>query len=109
MELEDSYEKYRFENLLSKEKMNFVMDTIINLNELFIKIEKSRIKVSTLLHNNSLNDNTFIRIKHSKKFDLINCLKLINSQINTNENLHLILRCNNLSENTFNLIKNKFN
>jgi hypothetical protein len=88
--------------------MNFLMDTLINLNDLFKKIEKSNIKISTLLHNNSLNDNSFIRIKHSRKFDFINCMKLINSQIYDNENLQLILKSNNISENTFNLIKNKF-
>ena len=106
--MEDLYEKYRFENLLSKEKMNFIMDSLENLTDLLKKIEKSRIKISTLLHNNSLSDNSFFRIKHQKKFELINTLKLINRQINSNENLHLIERSGSLSEKTFNLIKNKF-
>lgn len=55
-----------------------------------------------------MNDNTFVRIKHKKKFDLINCLKLISGQIKSNDILELIYRSSNLSANTLNLIKEKF-
>lgn len=72
------------------------------------KIENSRIKISTLIHNNSLNDNTFVRIKHKKKFDLIKCLKLINCHTKSNDILDLIYRSSNLSANTLKLIRNNF-
>jgi len=106
--LEDFYEKYRFENLLSKEKIEFLTDVINNLNEMLSKIEINRVKISTLIHNNSLNDNSYIRIKHNKKFDLINCLKLIYCQIKSNDVLELIYRSSNLSPNTLKLISDKF-
>jgi len=72
------------------------------------KIDENRIKISTLIHNNNFNDNTFIRIKHRKKFDFVKCLKLINCQKNSNDILELIYRSSNLSANTFKLISVKF-
>ena len=84
--LEELYEKYRNESILSKDKNYILIDSIAYLTEMMKKFESNKIKIANLLHNTQLSENNIVRIKHSKKLEFIKMLKIILSPIYKNNN-----------------------
>lgn len=86
-QLEIQYEKYKYEAMLSRNKKNDLLTKVQELADTFSLFEKNKIKLVNLIHNASLSDNSVIKIKHSKKFELINILKICSSEYSSLINL----------------------
>lgn len=85
--LEVQYEKYKYEALLSRNTKNDLLMKAQELTETFSLFERNKIKLVNLIHNASLSDNNVIKIKHSKKFELIKILKICSSEYSSLLNL----------------------
>ena len=84
--LEELYEKYRYESLLSKEKNEELCQSIMDLIDILNKFEHNKIKIANLLHNTHISDNNTIKIKHDKKYEFIIMMKTILKQTQTDHN-----------------------
>lgn len=113
--LENLYEKYRYELILSKDSNHFIIDKMTHLIEILQKFDTSKIKIANLLHNTNISstDNNTIKIKHNKKFEFLKILKTILSQvqqidIHKNNELELIELSSNIHPETINKLTQKY-
>jgi hypothetical protein len=107
-ELENLYEKFRNEPLLSNEKNWEILDKINYLNECFKLIENNKIKLANILHNTNLSDSSAIKIKQAKKLDFLKLLKIILCRAQDDSNLEMINLSFNLHKENIKKLTNKY-
>ena len=105
--LELIYEKYKYQNILNPQKNYELSQKLGDLSNFFQDIKKNKNKLIHLLHNSGMTDSHVIKIKHSKKMDLIKTLKLCCNK--NNPSLDMIELYENMHENTLNKLKEKIN
>ena len=106
-QLEYIYEKYKYQNILNKQKNFELMQKIGDLSNFFEEIKLNKDKLVYLLHNSGITDSHIIKIKHSKKIELIKTLKLCCNK--NNPMIDMIELYENMHENTLNKLKQKIN
>ena len=106
-QLEYIYEKYKYQNILNKQKNFELMQKIGDLSNFFEEIKLNKDKLVYLLHNSGITDSHVIKIKHSKKIELIKTLKLCCNK--NNPMIDMIELYENMHENTLNKLKQKIN
>ena len=106
-ELELIYEKYKYQNILNSQKNYETLQKIGDLSNFFEEMNLNKEKYIYLLHNSGMTDSHVIRIKHSKKMELIKTLKLCCNK--NNPMIDMIELYENMHENTINKLKEKIN
>ena len=106
-ELELIYEKYKYQNILNSQKNYETLQKIGDLSNFFEEMNLNKEKYIYLLHNSGMTDSHVIRIKHSKKMELIKTLKLCCNK--NNPMIDMIELYENMHENTLNKLKEKIN
>ena len=106
-QLEYIYEKYKYQNILNTQKNFELMQKIGDLSNFFEEIKLNKDKLVYLLHNSGITDSHVIKIKHSKKIELIKTLKLCCNK--NNPMIDMIELYENMHENTLNKLKQKIN
>ena len=106
-QLEYIYEKYKYQNILNTQKNFELMQKIGDLSNFFKEIKLNKDKLVYLLHNSGITDSHVIKIKHSKKIELIKTLKLCCNK--NNPMIDMIELYENMHENTLNKLKQKIN
>ena len=99
-ELELIYEKYKYQNILNSQKNYETLQKIGDLSNFFEEMNLNKEKYIYLLHNSGMTDSHVIRIKHSKKMELIKTLKLCCNK--NNPMIDMIELYENMHENTLN-------
>lgn len=106
-QLELIYEKYKYQNILNPQKNFEISQKIGDLTNFFEQIKSNKDKLIYLLHNSGMTDSNVIKIKHSKKMELIKTLKLCCNK--NNPMIDMIELYENMHENTLNKLKEKIN
>ena len=104
-QLEYIYEKYKYQSILNPQKNYELMQKLGDLSNFFEEIKLNKDKLVYLLHNSGISDSHVIKIKHSKKIELIKTLKLCCNK--NNPMIDMIELYENMHENTLNKIKEK--
>ena len=104
-QLEYIYEKYKYQSILNPQKNYELMQKLGDLSNFFEEIKLNKDKFVYLLHNSGITDSHVIKIKHSKKIELIKTLKLCCNK--NNPMIDMIELYENMHENTLNKIKEK--
>ena len=104
-QLELIYEKYKYQNILNQEKNFELSQKLEELNYFFEEIKINKDKLIYLLHNSGITDSNVIKIKHSKKMELIKILKLCCNK--NNPMIDMLELYENMHENTLNKLKEK--
>jgi len=104
-QLELIYEKYKYQNILNPQKNVEILQKISDLTNFFEQIKLNKDKLTYLLHNSGMTDSHVIKIKHSKKMELIKSLKLCCNK--NNPMIDMIELYENMHENTLNKLKEK--
>ena len=104
-QLEYIYEKYKYQSILNSQKNYELMQKLGDLSNFFEEIKLNKDKLVYLLHNSGITDSHVIKIKHSKKIELIKTLKLCCNK--NNPMIDMIELYENIHENTLNKIKEK--
>ena len=104
-QLEYIYEKYKYQNILNPQKNFEISQKIGDLTNFFEQIKSNKDKLTYLLHNSGMTDSNVIKIKHSKKMELIKTLKLCCNK--NNPMIDMIELYENMHENTLNKLKEK--
>ena len=104
-QLELIYEKYKYQNILNPQKNFEISQKIGDLTNFFGQIKSNKDKLVYLLHNSGMTDSHVIKIKHSKKMELIKTLKLCCNK--NNPMIDMIELYENMHENTLNKLKEK--
>ena len=104
-QLELIYEKYKYQNILNPQKNFEISQKIGDLTNFFGQIKSNKDKLVYLLHNSGMTDSYVIKIKHSKKMELIKTLKLCCNK--NNPMIDMIELYENMHENTLNKLKEK--
>ena len=104
-QLELIYEKYKYQNILNPQKNFEISQKIGDLANFFEQIKSNKDKLVYLLHNSGMTDSHVIKIKHSKKMELIKTLKLCCNK--NNPMIDMIELYENMHENTLNKLKEK--
>ena len=104
-QLEYIYEKYKYQSILNPQKNYELMQKLGDLSNFFEEIKLNKDKLVYLLHNSGITDSHVIKIKHSKKIELIKTLKLCCNK--NNPMIDMIELYENMHENTLNKIKEK--
>ena len=104
-QLELIYEKYKYQNILNPQKNFEILQKISDLTNFFEQIKLNKDKLVYLLHNSGMTDSNVIKIKHSKKIELIKTLKLCCNK--NNPMIDMIELYENMHENTLNKLKEK--
>ena len=104
-QLELIYEKYKYQNILNPQKNFEISQKIGDLTNFFEQIKSNKDKLVYLLHNSGMTDSHVIKIKHSKKMELIKTLKLCCNK--NNPMIDMIELYENMHENTLNKLKEK--
>ena len=99
-QLEFIYEKYKYQNILNSQKNFELLQKLGDLSNFFEEIKLNKDKLIYLLHNSGMTDAHVIKIKHSKKMELIKILKLCCN--NNNPMIYMIELYENMHENTLN-------
>ena len=99
-QLEYIYEKYKYQNILNPQKNFEISQKIGDLSNFFEEIKLNKDKLIYLLHNSGMTDAHVIKIKHSKKMELIKILKLCCNK--NNPMIDMIELYENMHENTLN-------
>ena len=106
-QLELIYEKYKYQNILNNKKNLEISQKLNDLSNFFEEIKVNKDKLAYLLHNSGITDSHVIKIKHSKKMELIKTLKLCCNK--NNPMIDMIELYENMHENTLNKLKEKIN
>ena len=106
-QLELIYEKYKYQNILNPQKNFEILQKISDLTNFFEQMKSNKDKLVYLLHNSGMTDSHVIKIKHSKKMELIKTLKLCCNK--NNPMIDMIELYENMHENTLNKLKEKIN
>ena len=106
-QLELIYEKYKYQNILNPQKNFEISQKIGDLTNFFEQVKSNKDKLTYLLHNSGMTDSNVIKIKHSKKIELIKTLKLCCNK--NNPMIDMIELYENMHENTLNKLKEKIN
>jgi hypothetical protein len=106
-QLELVYEKYKYQNILNPQKTFEISQKIGDLTNFFEQVKSNKDKLTYLLHNSGMTDSNVIKIKHSKKMELIKTLKLCCNK--NNPMIDMIELYENMHENTLNKLKEKIN
>ena len=106
-QLEYIYEKYKYQNFLNSKKNFELLQKLGDLSNFFEEIKLNKDKLIYLLHNSGMTDAHVIKIKHSKKMELIKILKLCCNK--NNPMIDMIELYENMHENTLNNLKKKIN
>ena len=104
-QLELIYEKYKYQNILNPQKNFEISQKIGDLTNFFEQVKSNKDKLTYLLHNSGMTDSNVIKIKHSKKIELIKTLKLCCNK--NNPMIDMIELYENMHENTLNKLKEK--
>ena len=99
-QLEYIYEKYKYQNILNPQKNFELLQKLGDLSNFFEEIKLNKDKLIYLLHNSGMTDAHVIKIKHSKKMELIKILKLCCNK--NNPMIDMIELYENMHENTLN-------
>ena len=99
-QLEFIYEKYKYQNILNSQKNFELLQKLGDLSNFFEEIKLNKDKLIYLLHNSGMTDAHVIKIKHSKKMELIKILKLCCNK--NNPMIDMIELYENMHENTLN-------
>ena len=99
-QLEYIYEKYKYQNILNPKKNFELLQKLGDLSNFFEEIKLNKDKLIYLLHNSGMTDAHVIKIKHSKKMELIKILKLCCNK--NNPMIDMIELYENMHENTLN-------
>ena len=99
-QLEYIYEKYKYQNILNPQKNFELLQKLGDLSNFFEEIKLNKDKLIYLLHNSGMTDAHVIKIKHSKKMELIKTLKLCCNK--NNPMIDMIELYENMHENTLN-------
>ena len=99
-QLEYIYEKYKYQNILNPQKNFELLQKLGDLSNFFEEIKLNKDKLIYLLHNSGMTDAHVIKIKHSKKMELIKILKLFCNK--NNPMIDMIELYENMHENTLN-------
>ena len=104
-QLEYIYEKYKYQSILNPQKNYELMQKLGDLSNFFEEIKLNKDKFVYLLHNSGITDSHVIKIKHSKKIELIKTLKLCCNE--NNPMIDMIELYENMHENSLNKLKEK--
>ena len=99
-QLEYIYEKYKYQNILNPQKNFELLQKLGDLSNFFEEIKLNKDKLIYLLHNSGMTEAHVIKIKHSKKMELIKILKLCCNK--NNPMIDMIELYENMHENTLN-------
>ena len=99
-QLELIYEKHKYQNILNKQNNYELSQKLVDLINFFKEIKLNKNKLVYLLHNSGITDSHVVKIKHSKKMELIKILKLCCNK--NNPMIDMIELYENMHENSLN-------